>query len=240
MLESKLRGKYAKRQNLSLSVRDWPAEEQPRNKVLNQDASVLSDAELLAIFIRSGYQGQTSVDVARALLHKFGSLRGVFNAEQHELCSVKGIGAAKYAELKAVLEILNRYLSEKLQRGEILEDPETVRHYLSLKLRDRKSEVFAVIFLDSRHHIITYEEMFYGTINSASVHPREIVRAALKHNAAAVILSHNHPSGIAEPSQSDERITKRLRETLALIDVKVLDHFIVGDNIVSFCERGLL
>lgn len=237
MLESK---KYVRRENLTFSIRDWPIEERPRNKVLRRGADVLSDAELLAIFIRSGCKGQTAVDVARTLLYKFGSLRGLLNAEQHEICEVEGIGLAKYVELKAILEILNRYLHEKLQRGEVLEDPEAVRYYLSSKLRDRKSEVFAVIFLDNRHRIITYEEMFYGTINSASVHSREVVRKVIKHNAAAVILAHNHPSGIAEPSQSDERITQRLCDSLALIDVRVLDHFVIGDRIVSFAERGLL
>lgn len=225
---------------LALCVRDWPAEEQPRNKVLQRGADSLSDAELLAVFIRSGCRGKTAVDVARNLLAKFGGLRGLLNAEQHEVCSVAGIGAAKYAELKTVLELSQRYLRERLQRGEVLEDPDAVRFYLAAKLRDRPAEVFAAVFLDNRHRVITYQELFYGTINSASVHPREMVRAAIKYNAAAVILAHNHPSGVAEPSQSDERITQRLSEALALIDVRVLDHFVVGDSIVSFAERGLL
>ena len=231
---------YAKKPSLSLSVRDWPADEQPRNKVLNRGADVLSDAELLAVFIRSGCQGQTAVDVARVLLRTFGGLRGLFNANQKEVCAIAGIGPAKYAELQAILEIARRYLGEHLQRNEALEDPDAVGFYLTAKLRDRKSEVFAAIFLDNRHRIIAYEELFFGTIDGASVYPREVVRKALQHNAAAIIFAHNHPSGIAEPSQADERITKRLKESLALIDVRVLDHFVIGDAVVSFAARGLL
>lgn len=225
---------------LALCVRDWPAEEQPRNKVLLRGADCLSDAELLALILRTGCRGRTSVDVARALLWEFGGLRGLLDAEQAEVCAVAGMGEAKYAELKAVLELSRRYLRERMEKGEILEDPDAVRFFLSAKLRDRKAEVFAGVFLDNRHRVIAYEELFFGTINSASVHPREIVRAAIKHNAAAVILAHNHPSGIAEPSQSDERITQRITEVLALIDVRVLDHFVIGEHIVSFAERGLL
>ncbi|MGB1012254.1 MAG: RadC family protein [Thiolinea sp.] len=231
---------YTKKRRLTLSVRDWPAEEQPRNKVLNRGADVLSDAELLSVFIRSGCQGQTAVDVARTLLQTFGGLRGLLNADQDEVCAIAGIGPAKFAELKTVMEISRRYLRERLQRGDVLDDPDAVRFYLTSKLRDRKAEVFAVVFVDNRHRVIAYEEMFQGTIDGASVYPREVVRAALRHNAAAVILSHNHPSGVGEPSQSDERITRRLRDALALIDVRVLDHFVVGDQLVSMLERGLL
>ena len=231
---------YTKKRSLTLSVRDWPAEEQPRNKVLNRGADVLSDAELLSVFIRSGCQGQTAVDVARTLLQTFGGLRGLLNADQSEVCAIAGIGPAKYAELKTVLEISRRYLQERLQRGDVLEDPDAVRFYLASKLRDRQSEVFAAVFLDNRHRVIAYEELFFGTVDGASVHPREVVRTSLRHNAAAVIIAHNHPSGVAEPSQSDERITHRLRDALALIDVRVLDHFVIGDQIVSFCEKGLL
>ena len=231
---------YTKKRSLTLSVRDWPAEEQPRNKVLNRGADVLSDAELLSVFIRSGCQGQTAVDVARTLLQTFGGLRGLLNADQGEVCAIAGIGPAKFAELKTVMEISRRYLRERLQRGDVLDDPDAVRFYLTSKLRDRKSEVFAVVFVDNRHRVIAYEEMFQGTIDGASVYPREVVRAALRHNAAAVIFAHNHPSMVAEPSQSDERITRRLRDALALIDVRVLDHFVVGDQLVSMLERGLL
>lgn len=231
---------YTKKRSLTLSVRDWPAEEQPRNKVLNRGADVLSDAELLSVFIRSGCQGQTAVDVARTLLQTFGGLRGLLNADQDEVCAIAGIGPAKFAELKTVMEISRRYLRERLQRGDVLDDPDAVRFYLTSKLRDRKAEVFAVVFVDNRHRVIAYEEMFQGTIDGASVYPREVVRAALRHNAAAVIFAHNHPSGVGEPSQSDERITRRLRDALALIDVRVLDHFVVGDTLVSMLERGLL
>lgn len=231
---------YTKRRSLALSVRDWPTEEQPRNKVLNRGAEVLSDAELLSVFIRSGYQGQTAVDVARTLLQSFGGLRHLLNAEQNEVCAIAGIGPAKFAELKTILEISQRYLREQLQRGDILESPDAVRSYLATKLRDRKAEVFAAVFLDNRHRVIVYEELFFGSVDSARVYPREVVKAALRHNAAAVVFAHNHPSGVAEPSQADERITQQLKEALGLIDIRVLDHFVIGDQIVSFAERGLL
>lgn len=223
-----------------MAITDWPLDERPREKLLARGAPALSDAELLAIFLRVGVRGKTAVDLARELLHGFGSLRQLFDADAQNFCAVQGMGEAKYVQLQAVLEMSRRYLAEKVRRGDPLADPDAVRHYLTAKLRDYRSEVFACLFLDNRHRLIQYEEMFYGTVDGASVYPREVVRRALHHNAAAVIFAHNHPSGVAEPSDADERITQRLREALRLIDVRVLDHFVVGDQVVSFAERGLL
>lgn len=223
-----------------MAITDWPLDERPREKLLARGAPALSDAELLAIFLRVGVRGKTAVDLARELLHGFGSLRQLFDADAQSFCAVQGMGEAKYVQLQAVLEMSRRYLAEKVRRGDPLTDPDAVRHYLTAKLRDYRSEVFACLFLDNRHRLIQYEEIFYGTVDGASVYPREVVRRALHHNAAAVIFAHNHPSGVAEPSDADEYITRQLREALRLIDVRVLDHFVVGDQVVSFAERGLL
>lgn len=223
-----------------IPIKNWPADERPREKLLLRGAQALSDAELLAIFLRTGTRGKTAVDLARGLLHEFGSLRALFEADEAHFCKANGLGQAKYVQLQAVLEMSSRYLKERLERGAALSDPDSVRFYLSTRLRHKPSEVFACLFLDNRHQVIQYEELFQGTIDSATIHPREVVRTALKHNAAAVIFAHNHPSGNAEPSQADERITQRLKEALALIDIRVLDHFVVGEQVVSFAERGLL
>ncbi len=223
-----------------MAITDWPVDERPREKLLQRGAHALSDAELLAIFLRVGIKGKTAVDLSRELLQGFGSLRQLFDADAQKFCAVHGMGEAKYVQLQAVLEMSRRYLAEKMRRGDSLADPDAVRFYLTAKLRDYRFEVFSCLFLDNRHRVIEYEEMFRGTIDGASVHPREVVRRALHHNAAAVIFAHNHPSGIAEPSQADERITQRLKDALHLIDVRVLDHFVIGDSIVSFAERGML
>lgn len=223
-----------------IPIKNWPADERPREKLLLRGAQSLSDAELLAIFLRTGTRGKTAVDLARELLHDFGSLRALFEADEPHFCEANGLGQAKYVQLQGVLEMSRRYLRERMQRGDPLTDPDAVRFYLTSQLRDRHAEVFSCLFMDNRHRVIEYEELFYGTIDGASVHPREVVRKALKHNAAAVIFAHNHPSGVAEPSQADERITLKLKEALALIDVRVLDHFVIGDQVVSFAERGLL
>ena len=223
-----------------ITIKDWPADERPREKLLLRGAQALSDAELLAIFLRTGTRGKTAVDLARELLHEFGSLRALFEANEAHFCQANGLGQAKYVQLQAVLEMSSRYLKERLQKGDTLSDPDAVRFYLSTRLRQKPAEVFACLFLDNRHQMIQYEEMFHGTIDSATVHPREVVRTALKHNAAAVIFAHNHPSGNAEPSKADESITSKLKDALALIDVRVLDHFVVGEQVVSFAERGLL
>lgn len=224
-----------------MSINQWPLAERPREKLLIQGAGSLTDAELLAIFLRTGVKGYSAVDLARELLTSFGGLRAMFEASQSQFCACKGLSTAKYAHLQAVLEMNRRHLSEKLAQGEVMSDPQTVHAYLISQLRHHKREVFSCLFLDSQHRVISYQELFHGSINSASVHPREIVKAALGHNAAALILAHNHPSGVAEPSLADQQITEQISRALALVEVKVLDHIIVGSAApVSFAARGLL
>jgi DNA repair protein RadC len=224
-----------------MSINHWPAAERPREKLLASGPQVLSDAELLAIFLRTGCVGQSAVELARTLLQEFGGLRGLLCAERNRLCAARGLGPAKYAQLQAVLELARRHLGEPLRRGDALRDPADSRRYLIARLCDHPQEVFTCLFLDTRHRLICCEDLFKGTIDGASVHPREVVRRALSHNAAAVILAHNHPSGVAEPSEADRRITRRLQDALALIDVRVIDHLVVGDQTaVSFAERGWL
>lgn len=224
-----------------MSIKDWPADERPREKLLARGAGALSDAELLAIFLRTGIPGKSAVALARELLSGFGGLRPLLEAELATFCTGAGLGPAKYVQLQAVMEMARRVLEATLARGDALTSAAHTRTYLTAKLRHHPHEVFACLFLDSRHRVIAFEELFFGTIDSTSVHPRQIVRRALHHNAAALILAHNHPSGVAEPSRADEHITQRLREALALIDVRVLDHFVIGDGeAVSFAERGLL
>lgn len=224
-----------------MPITDWPEAERPREKLLLRGPAALSDAELLAIFLRTGVAGLTAVDLARGLLQEFGGLRSLMDASQTRFCSAKGLGIAKFTQLQAVLEMSRRHLQEALERGEGLTSPALTRRYLLSRLRDCQQEQFACLFLDSQHRVIVFETLFYGTIDAASVYPREVVKSALSHNAAAVILAHNHPSGVAEPSQADQRITTRLVEALALVDIRVLDHFVVGEGEpVSFAERGLL
>ncbi|PKQ75452.1 hypothetical protein AOX56_19635 [Aeromonas sobria] len=224
-----------------MSIKEWPEDERPREKLLRQGPAALSDAELLAIFLRTGVNGLSAVDLSRNLLNQFGSLRSLLGADQRAFCEAHGLGPAKYAQLQAVLEMARRHLAELLQRGDALSSPQLTRDYLQAQLRDRPREVFALLLLDNQHRVIQFVELFYGTIDSASVWPREIVQIALKHNAAAVILAHNHPSGVAEPSRADRQITDRITAALALIDIRVLDHLVIGDGItVSFAERGWL
>ncbi len=223
-----------------MAISQWPMAERPREKLLNKGAEALSDAELLAIFLRTGCKGVTAVDLARQLLDKFGGLKPLLQASQTEFCQHKGLANAKYAQLQAVLEMAKRHLLEQLSRGDVLSSPSQTRQYLAAQLGSYPHEVFACLFLDNRNRVIAFEKMFYGTIDGASVYPREVVRLALKKNAAAIIFAHNHPSGVAEPSHADEQITKRLKEALALVDVRVLDHFVIGDEVISFAERGLL
>jgi DNA repair protein RadC len=225
----------------SVSIRAWPQAERPREKLLEGGAATLSDAELLAVLLGSGCAGVTAVDLARELLAQFGSLRGLLSAERHALIRSRGIGAARYAILHASLELSRRHYRYAMTQGPLMSSPESTRAFLVAQLRDRPYETFCCLYLDNRHRLIRFEELFRGTIDGASVHPREVVRQALHHNAAALILAHNHPSGVAEPSQADELITRRLREALSLIDIRVLDHLVVGDaTCVSFAERGLL
>ncbi|AMX03859.1 RadC family protein [Microbulbifer thermotolerans] len=224
-----------------MRITDWPAAERPREKLLQRGAEALSDAELLAIFLRTGVAGMSAVDLARRLLADFGGLRPLLEAEREEFCRGKGLGDAKYVQLQAVLEMARRHLAETLQRSDALCSPGAVRDYLSAHLRHRRREVFCCLYLDSQHRVIAFEELFEGTLNAASVYPREVVQAALHKGAAAVILAHNHPSGISEPSQADVLITERLSQALALVDIKVLDHMIVGEGeALSFVEQGLL
>lgn len=224
-----------------MPISHWPETERPREKLVQRGPGALSDAELLAIFLRTGVTGKTAVDLARDLLTACGGLRALLDAGYVDLCRHRGFGISKYVHLQAGLELGRRYLAATLDRQDILTSPTDTRDFLRARLRSYPHEVFACLFLDNRHRVISFDEMFTGTIDSASVHPREVVRRALKHNAAAVILAHNHPSGVAEPSHSDQALTRRLTDALALIDVRVLDHLIVGDGeAVSFAERGLL
>lgn len=224
-----------------MPITEWHSTERPREKLLQRGAGALSDAELLAIFIRTGVRGKTAVDIARELLQEFGSLRKLLMVEQMGFCAVPGLGAAKYAQLQAALEIGKRYLHESLEQGDQFSSADDTKRYVSLKLRGFEHEVFAVLFLDNQHRLIGYEEMFHGTINEASVYPREVVKRALFHNAAAVIFAHNHPSGCVEPSQTDQHITETLTQALALLDIRVLDHIIVGNGApFSFAERGMV
>jgi len=216
-----------------------PKESMPREKLLSHGPQALTDAELLAIFLRTGTQGMNVLALSDHLIKEFGSLRKLFSADLDQFCCHKGLGVAKYAQLQAVLEMTQRYLSETLKRGDALTSPEQTKLYLSGLLRDKQREEFFVLFLDNQHRVICGEPLFQGTIDAASVYPREVVKRALEHNSAALILAHNHPSGVAEPSQSDRRITRRISDALALVDIRVLDHFVVGDGeIVSFAERG--
>ncbi|KPK59367.1 MAG: hypothetical protein AMJ59_11405 [Gammaproteobacteria bacterium SG8_31] len=223
------------------SIPSWPIAERPREKLVEHGPQALSDAELLAIVLRSGTPGATALALARELLVRFSGLRGLFSADAETVFATPGIGPGKYAQIHASLELARRCLAEPLRRGAVLEGPAAVRDMLQARLQDRPYEVFCCLFLDNRNRVIRLEELFRGTIDGASVHPREVVRQALACNAAAVILAHNHPSGIAEPSQADEFITRRLRGALALVDIRVLDHLVIGDGTaVSFAERGLL
>lgn len=224
-----------------MAITDWPAAERPREKLLLTGAEALSDAELLAIFLRIGCAGKSAVDLARDLLVTYGGLRPLLEATQEDFCRGQGLGTAKYAQLQAVLEMAKRHLSASLQERDLLTSPTLVRQYLSTRLRHQQREVFAILFLDSQNRLLAYDELFYGTLDAASVYPREVVKATLAHNAASLILAHNHPSGLTEPSDADIRLTDRLQKALTLIDVRILDHMIVGnDEVLSFAERGLL
>ena len=224
-----------------MAIRDWPEMERPREKLLTLGAQVLSDAELLAIFLRTGVKGKSAVDLARELLADFGSLRSLLTADLSTFCQSHGLGSAKFAQLQAALEMAKRHLAEELERGDALTNPQLTQRYLLSQLRDRSHEVFACLFLDNQHRVIRYQELFHGTLDGAAVYPREVVKQALSVSAAAVILAHNHPSGVAEPSRSARAITDRLTEALGFMDIRVLDHLVVGDGYcVSFAERGWL
>jgi DNA repair protein RadC len=221
--------------------RDWPAAEKPREKLLALGPGALTEAELIALLLRHGHRGASALELARSLLARFGSLRGLLSAPREDVCRHPGIGAARWAELQAALELVRRHHLERLRFGPALTSPRAARDFLIARLRDRDHEVFCCLFLDTRHRLLGFDELFRGTLDGASVHPREVVKTALARNAAAVILAHNHPSGVAEPSQADEIITTRLRDALALVDIRLLDHLIVGDGTcASLAERGLV
>ena len=222
-----------------MSIKDWPAAERPREKLLEQGSASLSDAELLAIFLRTGVTGKSAVDLARHLLAEFGSLRALLEADLGSFSRQLGLGPAKFSQLQAVLEMGRRHLAERLRRDSALESPQAVRDYLKSLLRHEHHEVFGCLFMDSKHRMLAFEVLFRGSIDSASVYPRQVVKRALAHNAAAVIFCHNHPSGVPEPSEADKTLTQRLTEALDLIEVRVLDHFIVGDGEpLSMVEHG--
>lgn len=224
-----------------MPINKWPEGERPREKLFHQGPASLSDAELLAIFLRTGRRGKSAVDVGRDLLMAFGGLRQLLNADYRQFCAQPGVGLVKWVQLQAALELGRRQLAQSLLRCDVLTSPQLTQTYLQSRLRDCKHEIFACLYLDNRHRVIHFQELFRGTINGAAVYPREVVTEALQHNAAAVIFAHNHPSGIAEPSQADIQLTRTLKQALALVEIRTLDHFVVGDGqTVSFAERGLL
>ena len=224
-----------------MPINHWPKQERPREKLLARGPDTLTDAELLAILLRTGTRGRTAVDLARDLLNEFRGLRALIEADAGAVCRFKGLGRTKYVTIRAAIELARRYLEAGLQKQDVLTNPKSTRDYLTSQLRAYPHEVFACLFLDNRHHILSFDKMFNGTIDGASVYPREVVKRALSHNAAAVIFAHNHPSGIAEPSNADISLTRRLKTALELVDIRVLDHFIIGNQeAVSFAERGLI
>ncbi len=224
-----------------MPIRNWPKNERPRERLIAHGAEALSDGELLAVILGSGVRGSSAVDVARRLIARFGSIRGLLQADTDACLKADGLGPARYALLRAALELARRYHLDALQAGPIVATEKALREFLLTQLRDRPYEVFCCVHLDSRQRLITFEELFRGTVDGAIVHPRELVRQAVAHNSTAVILAHNHPSGIAEPSAADELITRRVRDALALIDVRVLDHIVIGaGTCISFAERGLI
>lgn len=223
-----------------MAITNWPNDERPREKLLRCGAGALSDAELLAIFLRTGVRGKSAVDLSRDLLRKYGGLRQILLAERETLATNIGLGPAKCALLHAALEIGKRYLAQKLVKEGPLVQPTDAADYLIHQLRDRPREVFAILYLDSRNYVLSYDEVFLGSLNHTPIHPREVVRGAIRYNAAAVILAHNHPSGVAEPSNADAILTARLKNALKLIEVRLLDHLVIGDSdYVSMSQRGL-
>jgi DNA repair protein RadC len=224
-----------------MGIKDWPASERPRERLLAQGAPSLSDAELLALLLGNGAPGSSALDCARGALQHLGSIGAVLAAPAPVIAALPGWGLASYTRLQAVVELGKRALREEARRTTPMDSPQAVRGYLGLALARRGHEIFAVLFLDAQHRLIAIEEMFRGTLTQTSVYPREVVKHALQHNCAAVILAHNHPSGVAEPSRADEALTRALQSALALVDVRVLDHLVVaGAQTVSFAERGLL
>ena len=224
-----------------MAITDWPSDQRPRERLIRLGPTALTDAELLAVFLRVGVAGKSAVDLGRDMQNHFGSLNQLFAASLKDFSAINGVGPAKFAQLKAVLELARRALAEELREKSSLSSPEAVKHYLQLLLSNRPYESFVMLFLDVRNRLIETEELFRGTLTHASVYPREVVKAALAHNAASVILAHNHPSGTTEPSAADHRLTLILKQALALVDIRILDHLVVaGKDIYSFVEHGEL
>jgi DNA repair protein RadC len=224
-----------------MGIADWPEDERPRERLLKLGAAALSEAELLAIFLRTGIAGKSAVELGRDLLDRFGSLHRLFAAPLEDVAAVRGLGPAKHVQLQAVVEMARRALAEQIQDRDAMSSPQAVRDYLRLSLGARPHEVFVAMFLDAQNRLLGCEELFRGTLTQTSVYPREVVKTALRYNAAGVIFAHNHPSGVAEPSRADELLTQTLKQALSLVEIKTLDHFIVaGSKTISFAERGLL
>ncbi len=224
-----------------MDIKKWPKEERPRERLIKYGANQLSDGELLAILLRHGYRGENALDVARKLIHQHGGLRGIFNLNAADFCSSKGLGWAKYCQLQAAIELGKRHLAENLPNRDALLHSQDAKDFLIARLRDCQQEIFAALFLDTQNRIIQFEYLFYGTINSTRIYPREVVKRALFHNASALIVAHNHPSGHAEPSREDQAVTLKIKEALALVEINLLDHWIIGDcRAVSLAERGIL
>jgi DNA repair protein RadC len=224
-----------------MGIADWPEDERPRERLLKLGAAALSEAELLAIFLRTGIAGKSAVELGRDLLARFGGLHRLFAAPLDDVAAVRGLGPAKYVQLQAVVEMARRALAEQIQDRDAMSSPQAVRDYLRLSLGARPHEVFVAMFLDAQNRLLGCEELFRGTLTQTSVYPREVVKTALRYNAAGVIFAHNHPSGVAEPSRADELLTQTLKQALSLVEIKTLDHFIVaGSKTISFAERGLL
>ena len=224
-----------------MRIADWPEDERPRERLLKHGANALSQAELLAIFLRTGIAGANAVELGRQLLARFGNLQRLFAAPLSEVASVRGLGPAKYVQLQAAIEMARRALEEDIRERDAMSSPQTVREFLRLTLGGKAHEIFMAMFLDAQNRLLGSEELFHGTLTQTSVYPREVVKAALRYNAAVVIFAHNHPSGVAEPSRADELLTQTLKQALSLVEIKTLDHFIVaGSRTLSFAERGLL
>lgn len=222
-----------------MGIADWPEQLRPRERLIAHGAHALSDAELLAIFLRTGLPGKSAVELGCDMLTHFGTLNRLLCASLADFCEVPGLGPAKYAQLHAVLELARRTTAEELEAGVALNSPEVVKHYLKLQLARKRQESFYVLFLDVKNRLIACEEMFRGTLTHTSVYPREVVKTALGHNAAGVLLAHNHPSGSPEPSEADLMLTRSLVQALAMVDVRILDHFVVaGSHVHSFAENG--
>jgi DNA repair protein RadC len=224
-----------------MGIADWPQDERPRERLLKLGPGALSEAELLAIFLRTGTAGKSAVELGRDLLQRFGGLQRLFAASLEEVAAIHGLGPAKYAQLQAMVEMVRRALSEQIGERDAMSSPRAVREFLTLSLGSRPHEVFVALFLDAQNRLLGSEELFRGTLTQTSVYPREVVKTALRYNAAGVIFAHNHPSGLAEPSRADELLTQTLKQALSLVEIKTLDHFVVaGTRTVSFAERGLL